>query len=117
MAINTVDRYIESLPPWQAEIANKLRAIILEAVPEAKEVIKWAQPVYEKGGMFAYFKAFKNTVNFGLRWGTDLNDPSGLLEGEGEKMRHIKLSSLDQIQEELFKDLARQSAHLNPEKK
>ncbi len=67
-------------------------AIVQKAAPEASESIKWAQPVYESNGPFAYIKAFKNAVNFGFWRGVDLDDPQGLLAGDGDKMRHVKLS-------------------------
>jgi len=85
MAEKTVDAYIQGLEPWQAEIAAQGRAILMKAALEAKESIKWAQPVYESDGPFAYFKAFKNAVNFGFWRGVDLDDPHGLLSGDGGK--------------------------------
>ena len=63
MAAKTVDEYIAGLGDWQADVVAKLRALILEAAPGAKESIKWAQPVYEKNGPFCHIKAFKNSVN------------------------------------------------------
>jgi Domain of unknown function (DU1801) len=40
---------------------------------------------------FAYVNAFKGHVNVGFFHGADLADPAGLLEGEGKRMRHVKL--------------------------
>ena len=97
----------------QGEIVSKVRTIILEAVPEASESIKWAQPVYEMNGPFAYIKAFKNSVNFGFWRGVDIQDSYDLLGGGGEKMRHVKLVSPDDINEEAFKDYLLQAVKLN----
>ena len=116
MAEKTVDGYIAGLADWQAEIVISLRKIILDAAPDANESIKWAQPVYEKGGPFAYIKAFKNAVNFGFWRGVDLEDPKNLLQGSGEKMRHVKLTGLDQIQSQVFTDFVKQALALNLEK-
>jgi hypothetical protein len=116
MREKTVDAYILSLDPWQAEIARKLRAIVKAAAPEASESIKWAQPVYELNGPFAYFKAFKNTVNFGFWRGADLEDPQGLLEGSGEKMRHVKLGKGEEVDRELLTGFVRQAVELNLQK-
>ena len=113
MAGKTVDAYIAQLEEWQAEIVSKVRMIILEAVPEADESIKWAQPVYEVNGPFAYIKAFKNSVNFGFWRGVDIHDPHGLLQGTGEKMRHIRLTSLEDIDGEAFTDFIHQAVKLN----
>ena len=113
MAEKTVDSYIAQLNVDQAEIVARVRQIILEAAPEADESIKWAQPVYEINGPFAYIKAFKNSVNFGFWRGADINDPDGLLGGSGDKMRHVKLVSLDDIDEAAFKDFVLQAVQLN----
>jgi hypothetical protein len=37
----------------------------------------------------------KNWVNLGFYKGADLPDPSGLLEGTGKKLRHVKVRSLE----------------------
>src|SRR5687767_11205747 len=87
----TVDDYVASLQGWRRETATALRQIAREAAPDARESIKWGQPVYELNGPFAWMKAHKSTVNFGFWRGADLADPQGLLEGEGDRMRHIKV--------------------------
>jgi hypothetical protein len=113
MADKTVDGYIAGLESWQAEIVSQVRGIILQAAPQARESIKWAQPVYESGGPFAYMKAFKKAVNFGFWRGIDLDDPKGILEGSGDKMRHVKLTSLEDIDAAQFADFVRQAVELN----
>jgi hypothetical protein len=113
MVEKTVDGYIAQLNDNQSEIVSKVRGIILDAAPEAVESIKWAQPVYETNGPFAYIKAFKNSVNFGFWRGVDIQDSHGLLDGSGEKMRHVKLVNLDDINESAFKDYVLQAVKLN----
>jgi hypothetical protein len=113
MAEKTVDSYIAGLEDWQAEIVSEVRQIILQAAPEADESIKWAQPVYEINGPFAYIKAFKSSVNFGFWRGVDINDPGGLLHGGGEKMRHFKLTSLEDINAPVFSDYVQQAVKMN----
>lgn len=113
MAGKTVDDYIASLEGWKAETVSGVRKIILEAVPDAKESIKWAQPVYEVNGPFCYIKAFKSSVNFGFWRGIDLDDPSGRLQGTGEKMRHVRLTGVDDIDPELFSGYLAQAIELN----
>lgn len=113
MAKKTVDEYVAGLEDWKAEIVEGVRKVILKAAPEATEVVKWAQPVYESNGPFAYIKAFKNYVNFGFWRGIDIPDPEGILEGTGEKMRHVKLSGISDIREELFEDFVKEAIRLN----
>ena len=113
MAEKTVDDYIAGLEEYKAKIVTGVRKIILQAAPGAKESIKWAQPVYESNGPFAYIKAFKNDVNFGFWRGIDIEDTKGLLKGSGSKMRHVKLTSLEDIKESEFADFIRQAVELN----
>jgi hypothetical protein len=42
---------------------------------------------------FGYVNAFKAHANVGFFHGAMLADPAGLLEGEGKRMRHVKLRS------------------------
>ena len=116
MGEKTVDGYIAGLEGWKGDVVSGVRHVILRAAPEAKESIKWAQSVYESNGLFAYIKAFQNAVNFGFWRGVDLKDPRGLLQGSGGKMRHVKLTSLDDVDENTFADFVRQAIELNKAK-
>jgi hypothetical protein len=40
---------------------------------------------------FAYVNVFKSHVNVGFFYGARLDDPSGMLEGTGRRMRHVKV--------------------------
>jgi hypothetical protein len=40
---------------------------------------------------FGYVNAFRVHVNVGFFFGAELDDPAGLLEGTGKRMRHVKL--------------------------
>lgn len=40
---------------------------------------------------FGYVNAFKAHVNVGFFQGASLDDPAGLLEGSGKRMRHVKV--------------------------
>ena len=40
---------------------------------------------------FGYVDAFSAHVNVGFFFGAALDDPAGLLEGTGKRMRHVKL--------------------------
>jgi hypothetical protein len=41
---------------------------------------------------FGYVNTFKSHVNIGFFNGALLEDPAGLLEGNGKRMRHVKLT-------------------------
>ncbi|MGA1849090.1 MAG: DUF1801 domain-containing protein [Thermoplasmatota archaeon] len=115
MAPKNVGEYINGLDPWAAEIVSELRRIVIDAIPEVSESIKWAQPVYDVNGPMIFIKAHSKHVNFGFWRGVQLEDPRGLLEGTGEKMRHVKITSGDEIDSEGLRFLIEQAASLNRE--
>lgn len=43
------------------------------------------------GAAFAYVNVFRSHVSVGFFHGASLPDPAGLLQGEGRRMRHVKL--------------------------
>jgi hypothetical protein len=87
----TVEDYVSKVAPWQRTVIEKLRTVVRAAAPRASEAIKWSQPVYEHKGPFAYIKAHAASVNFGFWRGAELDDPKRLLQGLGDKMRHVKI--------------------------
>jgi hypothetical protein len=112
----TVDDYIGALAPEQAAIISAVRQLVREAVPGAKESIKWAQPVWEVNGPVCYVKAFKNATNFGFWRGAELAeraDPEGVLDGDGDKMRHVKLHRVEDIRPAPLQHLVRAAVELN----
>lgn len=116
MPARTVDEYVRGLPADQAEIVSALRDLVRGAAPRASEVFKWAQPVYEHSGPMIFIKAHKAHVNFGFWRGAEMADPAGLLQGEGDRMRHIKVASRQDIRPTAFKALVRQAVRLNAAK-
>jgi hypothetical protein len=109
----TVDGYIDSVGGERGEIVAALREVILETAPHAREIIKWAQPVYDAGGPFAYIKAFGKSVDLGFWRGSEIRDPTGLLIGEGDRMRRVKLVRIDDVRRDVVADWVRQAVELN----
>lgn len=46
---------------------------------------------------FGYVNAFRDHANVGFFHGAMLDDPAGLLEGTGKRMRHVKLRRGQQV--------------------
>lgn len=113
MPVKTVDDYIAGLPAEQAAIVTELRAIIRKAAPKAEEAVKWAQPVYSSGGPMIFIKAHAKHVNFGFWRGAQMKDAKGLLVGDGDRMRHMKLASAKDINKAACADFVKQALALN----
>ncbi len=59
---------------------------------DVRELLHDGQPTACLGDApFAYVGAFSAHVNVGFFHGATLDDPAGLLEGAGRRMRHVKL--------------------------
>ncbi|HET9277785.1 MAG TPA: hypothetical protein VFN95_06350 [Flavitalea sp.] len=43
-----------------------------------------------------YSSSAKGYVNFGFFFGVDLPDPTGLIQGEGKRIRHVKIFSIEE---------------------
>ncbi len=46
---------------------------------------------------FGYVDAFRAHANVGFFFGAELDDPAGLLEGTGKRMRHVKLRRQEDV--------------------
>jgi hypothetical protein len=112
----SVEDYVKDQDDWKGIIINQLRKILKDSAPNATEKIKWSQPVYEDEiGPFCFIRAHKNHVNIGFWRGAIMKDSEKILEGEGVKMRHIKIFKDSTINIEEISDFINQALHLNQE--
>jgi hypothetical protein len=111
----SVDDYVAAIPAPLGDVATALRRTVRAAAPDARESIKWGQPVYESNGPFAALKAFPRWVTLTFWRGAALADPAGILAGEGERMKHARFASTDEVREDMIAALVRQAVALNEE--
>ena len=97
-----VDDYIEKQKSPQKEICQRLRQIILKTFPEIKEEMKLGVPWYE--GKY-YIVALKDHVNLGFSLKGLSKKEIELFEGGGKTMKHVKIRSLDEIDEKKIVEL------------
>jgi uncharacterized protein YdhG (YjbR/CyaY superfamily) len=60
----TIDEYIATFPKDIQIILQKIRQIIHEAAPEAKEAISYQMPTFKLNGNLVHFAAFKSHIGF-----------------------------------------------------
>jgi hypothetical protein len=92
-----VDEYIKKQKSPKKEIIQKVRNIFLKTLPSCEEKITWGTIVFA-GGKF-YLAAMKNRVHVGFAINGLNKEEIGLFEGSGKTMRHIKIHSLEDIDE------------------
>ncbi len=95
-----------------ARIAQRLRDRIQEVYPDVTEV---PRPGEQHAGygigppkqteIFAYICPLKDYVRLGFYYGSSLPDSARLLEGEGKRLRHIKIYSLEEAERMEIGDL------------
>ncbi len=90
--------YIKKQPSPQKEALLKIRTIFRENLQNFNEEKKWGAITFA-GGKF-YVGVVKDRVHVGFAISGLNKEEISLLEGTGKTMRHIKIHSLDSIDEE-----------------
>jgi hypothetical protein len=95
--------------PAVHELAEGLRQVIKEAVPEASEA---AYPVWHaigyrhpSAGYFCGIFPQADSVDLAFEYGVLLPDPGGLLKGKGKQVRYVHLNAGDPVPGQPIRDL------------
>ncbi len=99
---NKVKEYIEKQKFPQKEICQKLSEIILRTFPNIIEEMKYGVPYY---GNKYYIVALKTHVNLGFSIKDLTKEEIAFFEGSGKTTRHIKINTLEDIDEKKIKKL------------
>jgi hypothetical protein len=87
-----VDAWLNDEPVELRSIARHWFARLRECGDDVRELMHDGCPVAcIDDAPFAYVNSFTSHVNVGFFNGASLDDPTGLLEGSGKRMRHVKL--------------------------
>lgn len=112
--------YAEFLAPYPAttqELSRELRRRLVALLPDCIETI-WdatntvsvAYGFTEKNSdHFIHLPTYTKYVNIGFSQGTSLNDPEGRLQGQGTRIRHIRLSKAEDLDDPYLRDLIQQA--------
>ena len=98
-----VEEYIDKQDSPQKEIIHKVRDIFLKTLPNFKERFAWG--VIVLGNDKFYIGSIKNRVHVGFAITGLSKEEIGLFEGSGKTMRHVKIHSLDNIDEKNLVEL------------
>ena len=125
------DDYLDDQPAKNRTIIRALRRFVKRVEPGLEESVKWGNGCWVKEktpkGKAAKGKTVKGKtaegkvpvsyvysapdyVQLGFFRGSSLKDPRGLLEGNGQYVRHIKVRKASDIDEDAFTALLRQAA-------
>ncbi len=108
-------------PPPMRAIAERLRGIVRQVMPEAIErvrpgwrLIGYDVPVGRRTVYFCYVAPEYEHVHLGFEWGILMDDPHQLLIGRGvtRQVRWLTLRSVDEIDLPGFQALVREAARV-----
>jgi hypothetical protein len=96
--------YIEFLSPFEPRVralALATRKLVLEEAQGATELIYDAYNAVATGysftgrpsDSFIHIAVYARWVNLGFNFGSALDDPAGVLQGVGQRIRHIRISA------------------------
>ncbi len=111
------ERLLVNNKPEAQALALDLRSLVRRLVPKAEEKIYrgWGVADYGFGASGRGFMSIgpqKGYVNLYFMNGIDLQDPYGLLEGTGKKLRHVKIRKPEDLKNRSLHALVRQAARL-----
>jgi hypothetical protein len=93
------DRYFADQSPEKRALLEKLRALVIKAVPDADVSIKWGVPFYQRNGKnVCALASFKDHVGINFFASPSaLPDPQKKLEGSGKSNRMLKVRNAGDI--------------------
>jgi hypothetical protein len=101
--------YVGQYPVETAAIIQRLRQVVKASVPGVEEIIYHGALGYSPTGApydrIIYIWPAKQHVTLGFFFGTHLKDPRKLLEGEGARMRHVKVRTMTEADNSALKRL------------
>jgi hypothetical protein len=94
-----VQAYIASMEPWQAAIAKRVDALVVEHVPGVRKAVRWHSPFYgvEGQGWFLAFAAFQYHIKFSFFKGTSLEPVPPI--GQFKDVRSLDVRESDKLDE------------------
>ena len=118
------EEFLSTFPPEMQELANELRSLVKETIPNVKEAVYsgWKLIGYrvKKGRKDAYFcfiAPFPNRIMLGFEYGIQLFDPNLGLEGDGTQVRYLTVREKDDIDSESFRAFILEAAQIALQRK
>jgi hypothetical protein len=111
-----IDERIRELDDWRGETLARMRALILEAAPDALEEVKWrGTPVWSRDGILCTGETYAKAVKLTFARGAMLPDPARLFNSslEGNTRRAIDIHEGEKVDARAFKALIKAAAALN----
>ena len=98
-----IEEFIDTYTDRVAALGHELRAFIKQTVPDSTETLHvgWRVISYGHQKKFCAIAPHGRWINLQFHNGAALDNTEGLLEGSGKSMRHIKIQSSEDLNEQL----------------
>jgi hypothetical protein len=112
-----VQAYIAALPGWKRDVARRLDALVVSAVPEVQKAVKYNSPLYgmEGDGWFLGIHAFAKYLKLAFYRGRSLRPPPPV-ESKTPEARYFHVHENDELDEAQFISWVEQASRLPGER-
>lgn len=94
-----VDSWFATYDNPQRELVQAVRQVVLDADDRVTEAIKWQAPTFiYKGNIASFYPKTKTHASLMFHRGAALDDPDGLLEGEGDVSRVLRVLDAEDLE-------------------
>ena len=118
--VTDLDALLDRHSPEVAELFLALRSLVREVMPDATEQLDLPDRLLAFGfgppggvrirDLAVALIPHKGHVNVQLADGAVLDDPTGIVEGTGKRIRHVKCRSQDDVTRPALRELLRDQA-------
>jgi hypothetical protein len=117
-----IDAIVVKVGGWRGETLRRARQLILDAVPDCVEEIKWVKPsnpdgvpTWNRDGIICTGEVYKDKVKLTFAEGAALDDPHGLFNASlgGNKTRAIDIAEGTELDAPAFTALIEEAVDHN----
>lgn len=112
----TPEQFLAGFPVKTRSIAQAIRELVKNQVPDVQEavysgwkLIGYRAKIGPRSVYFAYIAPTADEVTLGFEYGILIRDPQRLLEGDGNQVRNIRFSTMEQVEPEKIAPLINQA--------
>lgn len=109
---DAIEAFLAGYPPEMQAISRVLRAMVISTMPpQARELLFASQNHFayclseSRADCICYICPLKEYVRLGFMFGSHLPDPDHMLVGEGKRLRHVKVRTLEAAHHPALKGL------------
>lgn len=102
--MGSVDDFVDrKVQPELLDVVARVRELMRECAPNAKEMMSQGLPMYIDRSTLAWISPTKKDITFSFAFGAEFDDRYGLLRGDAKNSRWVKLRSVAGINEEALR--------------